>query len=448
MKRVYVETYGCQMNVADTGLIRHVLEGAGYRFTEDVQEATLVLLNTCAVREKAEERVAARLRQLGRLKSIRPDLVLGVTGCMPKHLGDALRQRLPQVDLLIGPDSYRRLPELVEAAAERPTVDLRLDLDEDYADLDPVGLEGVNAFVPIMRGCDRFCTFCVVPLTRGREKSLPLDEVLRHARSAIERGARQVTLLGQTVNSYRSGEAGFNDLLAAVASLPGLLRVRFTSPHPCHFDAETFRLMAERPILSPQVHLPAQSGSDSVLERMKRGYTRERFLEIVRMIRARLPEVGLSTDVIVGFPGETDDDFEATLSLMREVEFDSAFLFRYSERSGTYASRHQADDVPLEVKAERLQRLIELQETISARRYAASVGREVEVLVEGPSRRNPLHAVGKAPDGKTVIVPNDGVAGVLRRVLIADASSHTLRAQGVAEVELEGEEPAIVELET
>ena len=442
MKRVYLETYGCQMNVADSGLILHVLESAGFRLTEDVAEASLVLLNTCAVRERAEERVAARIQQLSRLKQVRPDLVLGITGCMPKHLGDALRDRLPKLDLLIGPDSYRRLPELVEQAASRPTVDLKLDGDEDYSDLDPVAIEGVNAFIPIMRGCDRFCTFCVVPLTRGREKSLPLSDVLRQVESSVERGARQVTLLGQTVNSYRHEADRFVDLLRAVATVPGVLRVRYTSPHPCHFDEEVYALMAEEPRLCPQIHLPLQSGSDRVLETMKRGYTAGQFLEQVETIRRYLPEVGLSTDLIVGFSGESDQDFEETLRVVRAARFDSAFLFRYSPRSGTYAYRHQSDDVPLEVKAKRLERLIELQEEISSERYALWRGREVEVLVEGPSRRDPRHAVGKTPDGKTVIFPAGADTGSLHRIRISRSTSHTLLAEGVADAADEAQETA------
>ncbi|MBK8231151.1 MAG: tRNA (N6-isopentenyl adenosine(37)-C2)-methylthiotransferase MiaB [Candidatus Eisenbacteria bacterium] len=431
MKRVYIETYGCQMNVADSGLILNVLEGAGYTVTEDVSAASLVLLNTCAVRERAEERVAARIRQLSRLKQVRPDLVLGITGCMPKHLGAGLRDRLPRLDLLIGPDSYRRLPELVEQAAERPTVDLKLDTEEDYSDLDPIAIEGVNAFIPIMRGCDRFCTFCVVPLTRGREKSLPLEDVLRQVHSAVERGAKQITLLGQTVNSYRHEDHRFVDLLRAVARVDGVLRVRYTSPHPSHFEEAVYALMAELPQLCPQIHLPLQSGSDAVLSAMKRGYHAGEFLRQVEVIRRHLPEVGLSTDMIVGFPGETEADFEETLRVMAAIEFDSAFLFRYSPRSGTYAVRHQPDDVPLEVKAARLDRLIALQEEVSARRYALLREREVEVLVEGISRRNDAHAVGKTGCGKTVIFPAGAEIGTLQRVRIVRTTSHTLLADGV-----------------
>jgi len=446
MKRVYIETYGCQMNVADSALMEHLLAGCGFAPTQSVHEASLVLVNTCAIRERAEERVVQRVQQLGRLKRLRPDLILGVTGCVPKHLGEALLRQLPEVDLLVGPDSYRRLPELVEEAARRTTVDLRLDGGEDYAGLDPVSVEGVHAFVPIMRGCDRFCTFCVVPLVRGREKSLPIEEVLRQVRGAVERGARTVTLLGQTVNSYHCEGRTFTDLLAAVSEVPGLLRVRFTSPHPADFREEHLRLMAERPVLAPHLHLPVQSGADRVLAAMKRGYTREEFLRLVEMARRHLPEIGLTTDLIAGFPGETEEEFAATLELMRAVRFDAAFLFAYSERPGTWAARRLPDEIAPEVKGERLARMIALQEEHSLERYRRWEGREVEVLVEGASRRNAGHAVGKTPDFKTTILPGGAQPGDLVRVRIERATSHSLRAEGVAGTDadaLEALEPAV-----
>jgi len=442
VNRFYIETFGCQMNVADSGLMTRVLESAGYCAVSEPAGASVVLLNTCAVREKAEERVAKRLRELRRLKRLRPDMVLGVTGCMAKHLGKDLLDRLPHVDLLVGPDSYRRLPELIEEARTRTTVSLAMDREEDYAGLDAVSVDGIRAFVPIMRGCDRFCTFCVVPLTRGREKSLPLDEILRQVEVALAEGAREVTFLGQTVNSYHHGPHRFADLLDAASRVPGLLRVRFTSPHPSHFDEDQFRLIAERGALCPQVHLPVQSGSDRVLADMKRGYTRAEYLGIVERLRRLVPEVGLTTDIITGFPGETDDDFAETLSLMETVRFDSAFMFAYSPRPGTYAWSRQADDVPDTLKRERLERVIALQETVSLERYRRLEGREVEVLVEGPSRRDPLHAMGRAPDGKTVILASPHPAGSLVTAKIARANSHTLLAEGAEGAGDTGEERA------
>jgi tRNA-2-methylthio-N6-dimethylallyladenosine synthase len=439
VKHVYIETYGCQMNVADSALMEHILAGAGFVATGDPAEASLVLVNTCSIRAHAAERVIRRLHELGRLKRVRPDLVIGVTGCVPKHQGEGLLAELPEVDLFVGPDSYRRLPELVAAAARRPTVDLRFDGKEDYSGCDPVQVEAGHAFVPVMRGCDRFCTFCVVPLARGREKSLPLDEVLRLVGSAVDRGARTVTLLGQTVNSYHHGEHTFTDLLDRVSRVERLPRVRFTSPHPADFREEQFRLMAERPALCPHLHLPVQSGADRVLAAMSRGYTRGDFLRLVETIRRHLPDAALTTDLMVGFPGETDEDFADTLSLMREVEFDAAFLFRYSERPGTFAARHQPDEIADAVKGERLTRMIALQEEHARRRYARWVGREVEVLVEGPSRRNSGHSVGRTPDFKKAVLPGSYPVGERVRLPVARSTSHSLLAEGVP---IEGEESA------
>lgn len=448
MKRAYLETYGCQMNVADSALMTNVLEGAGFEMTEDLNDASLVLINTCAIREKAEERVQSRLTQLGYLKRVRPDLVIGVTGCMPKHLGKELLDRLPKVDLFIGPDSYRHLPELVEQAQQEPTLALRLD-DETYADLDPVSVEGVHAFVPIMRGCDRFCTFCVVPFTRGREKSLPLEDVVRQVTRAVDQGAVTITLLGQTVNSYKHEGRRFVDLLDAVSRIEGVLRVRFTSPHPVHFEEAVFALIAERENLCPHIHLPVQSGSTRLLESMKRGHSREEYLELVEMIRRHLPDVGLTSDIIVGYPGETEEDFADTCSLVTASRFDSAFMFRYSPRSGTFAYRKLRDEeIDDAVSGERLQRLVALQESISLERYQRWVGRDVGVLIEGPSRRNPQHSMGKSDDGKTVILPGGDRAGTLRSVRIARATSHTLIAEGIAEAPTveSDEQPAVLEV--
>jgi tRNA-2-methylthio-N6-dimethylallyladenosine synthase len=431
--RIYLETYGCQMNEADTQMMGGLLRAAGWDVIPEPQVADVVLLNTCAVRERAEERVAARVRELARLKRYRPDLRIGLSGCMAKHLGKGLLNELPEVDLLIGPDSYRRLAQTLAQAEDGPLVDLALDTEERYEGLDPAPHGGVHAFVPIMRGCDRFCTFCVVPLVRGREKSLPAAEIVRQIEELAAAGTIAVTLLGQTVNSYADEGTGFATLLDRIARIPGLRRIRFTSPHPADFTPEVFTVMAAHENLCKHLHLPVQSGSNRVLQAMKRGHTREEFLELVHRIRDVLPEAGLTTDLIAGFPSETDDEFEETLSLVREVRFDSAFLFRYSPRPGTYAVRHQPDDVPDSMKAARLTRMIHLQEEISRERYARWIGRTVEALVEGPSRRDPAVARGKADDLKAVLLPSAGSpAGALRRVRIERASSHTLFAEGVA----------------
>lgn len=431
--RIYLETYGCQMNEADTLMMDGLLRAAGWDVIREPQVADVVLLNTCAVRERAEERVAGRVRELARLKRYRPDLRIGLSGCMAKHLGKELLSELPQVDLLIGPDSYRRLAETLAQSEEGPLVDLALDAQERYEGIDPAPRGGTHAFIPIMRGCDRFCTFCIVPLVRGREKSLPASEIIRQITGLAEAGTIAVTLLGQTVNSYADGEIGFAGLLDRIARIPGLRRIRFTSPHPADFTSEVFTVMAAHEKLCKHLHLPVQSGSTRLLEAMKRGHTREDFLRLVEEVRRVLPEAGLTTDLIAGFPSETESEFEETLSLMREVRFDSAFLFRYSPRPGTYAVRHQPDDVPDSVKAERLTRMIQLQEEISRERYARWVGRVVEVLVEGPSRRDPGVVRGKADDMKSVLLPAEGSPiGSLRRTRIARASSHTLFAEGVA----------------
>ncbi len=429
---IYLETYGCQMNEADTAMMIGLLEEAGWRISGGPEVADVVLLNTCAVRERAEERVARRIGQIALLKRYRPDLKIGLAGCMARHLGPGLREKLPDVDLLIGPDSYRRLAEILSRADEGPLVDLVLDKTERYEGLSPAPMGSMHAFLPIMRGCDRFCTFCVVPLVRGREKSLPAEELESQARALAAGGTVALTLLGQTVNSYRDGEVDFAGLLDRMARIDGILRIRFTSPHPADFTPAVFETMARHANLAGHIHLPVQSGSDRVLAAMRRGHTRREFLDLVATIRSRLPEAGLTTDLLCGFPGETQEDFAETLSLMAEVRFDGAFLFRYSPRPGTYAYRRQPDDVPESVKGERLRRMIDLQEEISRERYAYWIGREVDVLVEGPSRRDPAAARGKADDLKTVILPADGTRpGSIRRVRIAAATSHTLIAEGV-----------------
>jgi tRNA-2-methylthio-N6-dimethylallyladenosine synthase len=434
--RIYIETYGCQMNEADTEMVSGLLGEAGWIVTPEAVVADVILLNTCAVRERAEERVAGRVKQLGLLKRYRPDLRIGLIGCMPKHLGGGLLTQLPEVDLLAGPDSYRRLGDLLAQVVRTdhgPLVDLALDKAERYEGIDPARSGALHAWIPIMRGCDRFCTFCVVPLVRGREKSLPADELTTQIGRLAAAGTVAVTLLGQTVNSYHDGETDFAALLDRVARIVGLLRIRFTSPHPADFTPEVFDVMARHGNLCKHLHIPVQSGSDRVLAEMRRGHTRSQFLDLVGGIRRVLPEVSLTTDLMVGFPGETEEEFEATLSLMREVRFDGAFMFRYSPRPGTHAFRRQRDDVVDAEKARRLEAVIELQESISAERYARWIDREVEVLIEGASRKDSSRLRGKTDDFKTVILPAHGgeETGQLRRVRIARATSHTLVADGV-----------------
>jgi tRNA-2-methylthio-N6-dimethylallyladenosine synthase len=425
MPTVYIETYGCQMNVADTELVLGHLAASGYRRTDTPDAADVILLNTCAIREHAEARVLGRLGELARHKRRRPDVRLGVTGCMAQHLRGRLRERAPWVDVLVGPDGYRRLPELLRSGGADPHVALRLDASETYADL-PVAREGgVRAWVTVMRGCDRFCTFCIVPYVRGRERSLPGPVLLEQVRALAGAGVREVVLLGQTVNAYHDDAWDFAELLRRTAAVPGILRVRFTSPHPSDMSERVIAAMGECPAIAPQLHLPVQAGSDRVLARMARDYTVARYERLVARLRERVPGIALSTDVIVGFPGESEDDFAATEALLRRLRYDSAFLFKYSAREGTRAWKW-GDTVPEDEKGRRLQRLVVLQEGISAEINRALVGADVEVLVEGPARRTPGWLAGKTPQMKTVVFPGDAGVGEVVRVRVEATTSHTL----------------------
>jgi tRNA-2-methylthio-N6-dimethylallyladenosine synthase len=429
MPSVYIETYGCQMNVADTELMLGQLAVHGWQRTDSPEAADAILLNTCAIRENAEVRVLGRLGELARHKRRRPSVRLGVTGCMAQHLRRSLAERAPWVDLLVGPDGYRQLPALLaaEPAAGDPHVALRLDPDETYADVPVARQGGVRAWVTAMRGCDRFCTFCIVPYVRGRERSVPGPALLADVKAAAAAGAREIVFLGQTVNAYRDGAWDLAELLRRTAEVPGVLRIRFTSPHPSDVGERLVDAMAECPAVMPQLHLPVQAGSDRILARMGREYTVAQYEALVARLRARVPGLALSTDVIVGFPGETTDDFAATLALVERVRYDSAFLFKYSPREGTRAHRW-ADDVPEEEKGERLARLVALQERISAEMNQAVVGHEVEALVEGPARRPEGWCMARSPQMKTVVFPGPARPGTLVRVRISSATSHTLIA--------------------
>ncbi len=431
----YVETYGCQMNVADSDLLSGILAGAGYRRASTADAADVLIVNTCAVRERAEERVVARAAELAAVKRRRPGSVLAIVGCMAEHLKGALAERVAAVDVIAGPDTYRRMPELIAAArGDRGTVvvDTRLDKHETYEGVTaPVDRDdGVSGFVTIQRGCDKFCTFCVVPFTRGRERGTPPREVLRQVRALAAAGVREVTLLGQTVNSYRYEEVSFAQLLRAVARVDGIARVRFTSPYPIDFSDGVIAAMAAEPKICQHVHLPLQSGSDDVLARMKRGYTVADYRAIVAALRAAIPEIALSTDILTGFCGETDDDHARTLAVMRELRFDSAFMFAYSERDLTFAAKQLADDVADATKQRRLAEIIALQEQLSARAFAARVGHRERVLVTGPSRRDPAQLVGRSDGFKTVVLPAGvGKVGELVDVTIERATMATLFAR-------------------
>lgn len=385
MKRVWIETYGCQMNVADTELMLGVLGRDGYAVAEEPEGADVLLVNTCAVRDNAEQRVIGRMGELQRHKH--PGVVLGVVGCMAQRLGPILLEQVPAVDLVVGPDGYRNLGTLLgHAQAGQRVHDTAYRSWEHYEDVPQVREPGPTAFVTVQRGCDYRCTFCIVPTTRGPERSRVLAEVVHEVEGLVSAGTSEVTLLGQTVNSYHDGTHDFADLLRAVGAVPGLRRLRFTSPYPTDFTPRVVEAMATTPAVCDHVHLPVQSGSNRVLKRMLRRYTRERYLEVVAALREAIPGITFSTDIIVGFPGETDEDFAETLSLVEAAQFDDAYTFKYSVRDGTPAVKLR-DHVPDEVASARLERLIGAVRAQARRRNAGRVGEVHEALVERPARR-------------------------------------------------------------
>lgn len=429
IKTCYVETYGCQMNEADSELMAGILARAGYRAVERPEDADVILLNTCAIREHAERRVLGRVSDLGRLRRGRPHLVLGVCGCMAQRLGARLQEKSRFVDFVVGPDAYRSLPEIIERA-ERGEDGRFAVVDfnpaENYEDLEVRRRSAVSAWVPIQRGCNYRCTYCIVPYTRGDEKNRDPRKILDEVRGLAAQGITEVTLLGQTVNSYRCDGWEFPRLLRAVARVPGIRRVRFTSPHPRDFTPALADAMAEEPAVCPHLHLPVQSGSNAVLKRMLRRYTREEYLEKVGMLRARVPDAAITTDIIVGFPGETDEDFEATLSLVREVEYDDVFTFRFSPREGTPATRMPADwAVPDDAAQARLERLIAEVRAIAARKNAAEVGSTREVLVEKRAKRGDLLQARTAQNKIVLLDGPEAWIGTYRTVVLTGTSGAT-----------------------
>jgi tRNA-2-methylthio-N6-dimethylallyladenosine synthase len=401
-KRAYVETYGCQMNISDGELMEGVLAGEGYEIVEVPEEADVVLVNTCAIREHAERRVLGRVSQLNGLKRERPDMLIGVTGCMAQRMGADLLENAPYVDLVMGPDGYRELPETLERLAQgRSPAPLRgrqrkrgpqlavlsLNMDENYQGLEQRRANGPSAWVPIQRGCDHRCTYCIVPYVRGGEKNRSAPEVLSEVRSLVEQGVTEVTLLGQTVNSYAWNDISFPSLLRDVARVDGIRRVRFTSPHPNDVTPELLEVMAVEPAVCEQLHLPAQAGNDRTLKRMLRRYTVESLLDKIERTRAAIPDIALSTDIIVAFPGETDAEFQDTLALMRTVRFDEAFTYKYSLRDGTPATRFPEDDfIDPDEAQNRLSELIDVSRSIQSEINVGEIGRVEEVLIEGTGR--------------------------------------------------------------
>lgn len=436
-----METYGCQMNVGDSEILVSIMQDEGYRYTEDIAQADVILVNTCSIRDNAEQRIWGRLREFHRYKRARKGLVVGIVGCMAERLREELFERETVVDVVAGPDSYRELPRLVAAAAAGGHgVNVQLSQEETYGDIRPVRLDrnGVSAFISIMRGCNNFCSYCVVPYTRGRERSRDPQTILREAQELFSAGYREVTLLGQNVNSYRWKEGtaeavDFPALVERVAGISPLLRVRFATSHPKDLSDRLIEVMASYPNICRAVHLPAQSGSDRMLAAMNSKYTRAWYLERVAAIRRRMPDCAVTTDLIAGFCGETAEDHAQTLSLMREVGYDSAYMFKYSQRPGTLASRTMTDDVSEEVKTARLNEIIALQNELSTASNERDMGNVFEVLVEGLSRRSSEQLCGRTSQNKMVVFDRTGetAPGDYVRVRITGCTSATLF--GVAE---------------
>ncbi len=436
-KKLYIETYGCQMNVADSEVIASVMKMAGYDTALSAEEADAIFLNTCSVRDNAEQKILNRLEALRTLRKKRPHLIVGVVGCMAERVKDELISR-HGVNLVAGPDAYLSLPDLMAAAeAGEKAINVELSTTETYRDVVPrhIGAARISGFVSIMRGCNNFCTYCIVPYTRGRERSRDVESILREARDLQAHGFKEVTLLGQNVNSYRfTREDGtvvtFPELLRTVARAVPDMRVRFTTSHPKDMSDETLHVIADEPNVCRHIHLPVQSGSSRILKLMNRKYDREWYLERVAAIRRIIPDCGLSTDIFCGFPGETEEDHQLSLSLMEAFRYDSAFMFKYSERPGTYASKHLPDDVPEEVKIRRLNEIIALQNRLSAEANARCVGQTYEVLVEGVSKRSREQLFGRTEQNR-VVVFDRGTHRIGDRVTVRVTESSSATLKGV-----------------
>lgn len=438
-KKLFIETYGCQMNVADSEVVASIMQMAGYALCDKIEEADAIFVNTCSIRDNAEQKVLSRLAYFQSLRKHHKPLVIGVLGCMAERVREQLVAE-NGVDLVAGPDSYLDLPNLV-GAAERgeKAVNVELSTTETYREVIPsrIGLNRISGFISIMRGCNNFCSYCIVPYTRGRERSREPESILGELADLKAKGFKEVTLLGQNVNSYRYERpdgtvVDFPALLAMVAQAAGEMRVRFTTSHPKDMSDETLHVIAAWPNLCRHIHLPVQSGSNRILKLMNRKYTREWYLDRIAAIRRILPGCGITTDMFSGFHSETEEDFEETLSLMREVGFDSSFLFKYSERPGTYASKHLPDDVPEEVKIARLQRMIDLQNELSLESNRRDIGHEFEVLVEGFSKRSREQLFGRTSQNKVVVFDKGNhCIGQRVRVRVTDASSATLLGEAL-----------------
>lgn len=437
-KKLYIETYGCQMNFSDSEIVASVMTGHAYDLAGSAEEADIIFLNTCSIRDHAEQRVLNRLRELQHLRKKRPGLILGVIGCMAERLKEKLLEDEDlgmRVDMVAGPDAYRQLPQLLADVEEgQKAINVILSADETYADITPVRYADnrVSAFISIMRGCENFCAYCVVPFTRGKERSRDPASILQETRQLLHAGYKEVTLLGQNVNSYRWHDDGglkdFSALIGMVAAEDPDLRVRFATSHPKDMSDDLLHQMAAYPNICRAIHLPVQSGSSAVLGRMNRKYTREDYLGRVEAIRRILPDCAISTDIIAGFCGETEEEHQATISLMKEVGFDFAFMFKYSERPDTLAARRYADDVDETIKTRRLTEIIDLQQKLSLQSNKRDVGTMQNVLVEGASKRSDKNMMGRTSHNKVVVFPGDGYRpGDYAEVKVADCTSATLR---------------------
>ncbi len=410
LKSYYIETYGCQMNVADSELVESILQKEGFQKSDNLDSADAIFVNTCSIRDHAEEKVNSQLGRYDQIKQKNPSVIIGVLGCMAQSLKHNLLENKPYVDIILGPDSYRRLPELLnrKIMKKENLVDTKLSRFEVYDDLFPSRKEGINAWISIMRGCDKFCTFCIVPFTRGRERSRSIESILAEASKAVEDGYSEITLLGQNVNSYHYQGIKFHELLQEVSSIAGIERIRFTSPHPQDITNELLLTIANNSNICNYIHLPLQSGSNRILKRMNRTYTREHFILLAKNIRKIIPDVGISTDIIVGFPGESEFDFQETLDLMEEVKFDSAFNFKYSQRRGTKAIEYD-DQIDESLKQKRLERVITLQKQHTLKRNLNLIGTNQLVMVEKESKRSPKQWAGRTDSNKWVIFDKDDI---------------------------------------
>ncbi|MCI6154791.1 MAG: tRNA (N6-isopentenyl adenosine(37)-C2)-methylthiotransferase MiaB [Bacteroidales bacterium] len=446
-KTIFIETYGCQMNVADSEVVAAIMETAGYELLNSPEEAQAILINTCSVRDNAEKKVLNRLEHYNQVRRKRGiPAIIGVLGCMAERVQKDLIEK-HGADIVAGPDAYNDLPHLfasVEAGEQAINIDL--SRTETYKEVIPLKLAGlhITGFVSIMRGCDNYCTYCIVPYTRGHERSREVESILREIDHMVELGYREVTLLGQNVNSYRREPTtpggrpfDFADLLQAVAERAPKMRIRFTSPHPKDMSDKTLAVMARYPNICKQIHLPVQSGSNHILKQMKRGYTREWYLDRVQAIRKAMPECSIGTDMFCGFCGESEEDFQETLQLMREVGFDSAFMFKYSERPGTFAAKHLQDDVPEETKIRRLNEMIALQNELSLTSNRRDIGKQFEVLVEGTSKRSREELFGRTSQNKVVVFPKEKARiGQFITVEVLDATSATLLGKEVSPAQI------------